>query len=55
MTAPQRAQADEAPDDPSGMPVAAGLVILMIGVAGGVIVVLFLASMHAAGTGRGLW
>lgn len=53
MTAPPRARADEqAPDDVDGRPVAAGLAILMIGV---VIVVLFLASMHAAGTGRGLW
>lgn len=33
MTAPQRARADEAPDDDvDGLPVAAGLVILMVGI-----------------------
>lgn len=51
MSRPQARPAE--PDDVNGMPTAATVVVLLIGIAIGLGVAMFMTAMHAAGTGGG--
>lgn len=56
MTANQRARADEqVPDDVDGMPTAATVTALLIGLAVGLGIAMFMTAMHWAGQGRIPW
>jgi H+/Cl- antiporter ClcA len=55
VTASERARADEAPDDVDGTVLASTVVALLIGLAVGFFVAMWLQVFHWAGQGRMPW